>query len=188
MANIIIFITEEDIKQTSLIDENVDVSLIRNTIREAQDLHIHEILGTGLYNELKTQIDAGTLTALNTTLLDSYVRWSLLYWSLYEGVDVLTYKFRNKSIMKMSSDNGQPISLDEVKRLMDSFKNKAEWYSERVTRYLCENQSSYPLYINPGTGSDTIHPKRNNYDSGWHLGRDNYNSSYKDRFDNTYDL
>lgn len=167
---IVLLVTENYIKQSSMIDENVDVALIRSAIVEAQDLHLTDILGSGLTNEIKNQISAGTVTPLNQTLLENYIFKSMLYWTLYEGTDYLTYKFRNKSVMTMNSDNSQPVTLDEVKRLMDSFKNKAEWYSERVTRYLIQNESSYPLFNNPGNGTDTIYPKKNNYDSGWFLG------------------
>lgn len=170
MSTVVLFITEVHIKEVSIIDENIDAKLIQNAIREAQDIYVHPILGTGLYNELKTQISAGTLTALNTTLLDDYVKWSLIYWTLYTGVDIFTYKIRNKGIYKQTSENSNSIDLEETRRLMDSFRNKAEWYSERVTKYLLEYQTSYPLYINPGTTVDTIHPKKNNYTTDWYLG------------------
>ena len=168
---ITLLISENFIKQSSFIDENVDVALIRTAIVAAQDMHMIDVIGSGLMSELKTQISAGTTTALNITLLDTYISQAMLWWTLYEGADILTFKFRNKSVMKMSSDNGQPVSLEEVKRLMDGFRNKAESYSERVTKYLIQNQSSYPLFTNPGTGADVIFPKMNNFSSGWYLGR-----------------
>jgi hypothetical protein len=170
MSDIIIFITEADIKETTFVDDNVDAKLIRQTIREAMDIHIQPILGTTLFEELKTQINSSTLTTLNTTLLESYVRFALIYWTLYEGVDVFVYKFRNKGVQKQTSENGLVIDTDELKRLMDRFRNKAEWYSERVTKYLIENETSYPSYLNPDSGIDVIQPKRNNYTTGWYLG------------------
>jgi len=170
MSTVILFITEAHIKEVSIIDENIDAKLIMNAIREAQDINIHPILGTGLYNELKTQVNAGTVTALNVTLLDDYIKWALIYWTLYQGVDIFTYKIRNKGIYKQSSENSTSLDLEETRRLMDAFRNKAEWYSERITKYLLENQTSYPLYINPGNTVDTIHPKRNNYTTDWYLG------------------
>lgn len=168
-----LIITEQFIKDNTQIDENVDIVHIRNTIREAQDIYIHPLLGSGLYNEIIAGIVAGSTSSNNQTLIDSgYLAWALTYWTLYEGVDTFTYKFRNKGIQKMSSENSQPISSEETKRLMDGFRNKAEWYSERVTRYLCENETTYPLYTNPGNGSDIIYPKKNNFTTGWFLGSD----------------
>jgi len=163
-------IDETTVKQTSFIDENVDVNLIRTTIKTAQDIHIHQILGTALYNEILTQIDNSNLSSANTTLLDDYLTLALVWWTLYEGVDVFTYKFRNKGILRETSETTQAISLEEVKRLMDSFKNKAEYYSERCSKFLLENQTTYPLINNAGTGVDVIQPNDTNYTTGWFLG------------------
>ena len=166
----ILMIDESTVKATSFIDENVDVNLIRTTIKTAQDIHIVPILGTALTNEILTQIDGGTVSAANTTLLDEYLTHTLVWWTLYEGVDVFTYKFRNKGILRETSEVTQTISLEEVKRLMDSFKNKAEFYSERATKYLMENTTTYPLILNAGSGIDTVHPNITNYSTGWYLG------------------
>lgn len=166
-----LFITEQHIKELSIIDENIDAKLIQNAIREAEDMHIHPILGTALFNELKTQINAGSVSSANDTLLADYIKWSLIYWTMYEGVDIFTYKIRNKGIYKQTSENSTPIDLEETKRLMDNFLNKAEWYSQRLTNYLLENQATFPLYNNAGSGIDTIYPTTNNYTSGWFLGK-----------------
>jgi len=166
----VIFIDEQYLKDTSALDENVDIKLLRNVIKEAQDIHITPLLGTSLYNELITQISAGTVTALNRTLLDSYISPCLKNWVMYEGIDVLTFKFMNKSVMKRSSDNAQPIETNDVIRLMSSFRNKAEHYQERAYKYLLENETSYPLYLNQTVdGYDTIYPHTRNFTQGWNL-------------------
>lgn len=182
-----LMIDETTVKKTSFIDENVDVNLIKATIETAQDLYIHPILGTALYNEILGQISAGTLTAANTTLLDSYIRKALVWWTLTEGVDVFTYKFRNKGILKETSENTQTSSLEEIKRLIDKFRNRAEEYSERTTKYLFENYDTYPLILSPGTGIDVIHPNTTNYSTGWFLGKQRPHSNGYD-IDSDIDL
>ena len=158
------------IKDTSFVDENVDDNLIATTIKTAQDLYIHPIVGTAMYDEILAEINAGSVSAKYTTLLDSYLVLALIWWTLYEGVDVLTYKIRNKGIMRETSESTALPSLEEIKRLADSFRNKAEYYSGRATKYLYENQDTYPLINNAGTGIDTIHPNSSNYQTGWFLG------------------
>lgn len=171
MATIALFISPTEIKATTILDENVDDKLLRTVIEEAQNIHIHPIIGTGIFEELKTQKIAGTLTALNTTLVNTYLQPALKFWVLYEGIDVFVYKFMNKSVVKKNSENSASIDLDELRRLQDRFRDKAEWYSERATKYLQQTQSSYPLYYNPGSGIDTIYPKNTNYSTGIFLGR-----------------
>lgn len=168
---VILMTDETTIKATTFIDENVDVNLIRSTIEAAQDLYILPILGTALYNEVLSQISAETLTVANTNLLNNYIRKALVWWTLSEGVDVFTYKIRNKGVLKETSENTQTVSLEEIKRLIDKFRNRAEEYSERTTKFLFENQSTYPLINNAGSGIDTIHPNDTNYQSGWYLGK-----------------
>jgi hypothetical protein len=169
MANVI-FISETYIKDTSYIDENVDIKLLRNSILETQDMRIRGIIGTGLYDELKTQIAAGTRTALNITLLTDYIAPALKYWVLHDAALILTFKVMNKSIVKRTAENTETIQATDLDRLMDFFKNRAEYYSERITKYLLENEVSYPLYTDAGNGVDTEHPKAINYTQGLFLG------------------
>jgi len=170
MANVI-FIGEKYIKDTSYIDENVDIDLLTNCILETQDFRVLPIIGTGLYDELKDQITNSTLTALNTTLLNTYIAPALKYWVLHDGALILSYKVMNKNIVKRDSENSDSLQLDELDRLMDYFKVRAEFYSERITRYLVENETDYPLYSDAGDGFDTVHPKKNNYTQGLYLGQ-----------------
>ena len=171
MANCI-FISEQYIKDSSYIDENVDVKLLRNSILETQEMQIRSIIGTGLYDELVTQITAGTKTSLNNTLLDSYIKPALKYWVLHDSALILTFKVMNKSIVKRTAENTETIQATDLDKLMDFFKNRAEYYSERITKYLIENSNSYPLFLNPGNGTDTEFPKFNNYTQGLFLGSD----------------
>lgn len=169
MANVL-FISEQYIKDSSYIDENVDIKLLRNNILETQDMRIRGIIGTGIYDQLKTQVQNSTKTALNNTLLDDYIKPALKYWVLHDSALILTFKVMNKSIVKRNSENSETIQTTDLDRLMDHFKIRAEYYSERITKYLIENESSYPLYTSPGDGVDTEHPKKNNYTQGLYLG------------------
>ena len=171
-ATIIYFISETQLKQGTIIDENVDMKTLNPMILIAQDQRIQPIIGTGLFNELKTQVKAGPVTALNTTLLDNYIVPALKMWVVYEYTIPATYKYRNKNVGKQGGENNEAADLDSLLRLMDYWKDKAEWYSERITKYLCENDSSYPLYSNPGDGTDIIQPNGTNYTTNMYLGND----------------
>jgi hypothetical protein len=166
----VIFISEQYLKDSSYIDENVDVKLLRNSILETQEIRIRGIVGTALYDELCTQITASTKTTLNNTLLDSYIKPALKYWVLLDSALILTFKIMNKSIVKRTAENTETIQVTDLDRLMNFFKDRAEYYSERITKYLIENESSYPLFTNPGDGVDTEYPKFNNYTQGLYLG------------------
>lgn len=169
-----LFIKEDYIKENTLIDENVDTKYITITIADAQRMHILPILGTALYNEISTQILNDNVSSANQTLLDDYIADALKYWVIFEGIDLFNYKVTNKAIMTKNSDNSQPIQQDDVIRLMDRNKDKAEFFSERITKFLCANESTYPLFINAGNDVDTVHPNRSNYNTGWVLDTNTY--------------
>jgi hypothetical protein len=78
-------------------------------------------------------------------------------------------KVRNNMTGIPTAANFQALSFDEVRAQMDRLKNKAEWYAERVTRFLCENESDYPLY-NANSDGDDIVPNDTNYSTGLYLG------------------
>lgn len=164
------FIHPNDLKSKSYVDENVDDKLIIPSIEVAQDLFILPHIGTGLYDELQTQIAAGTLTALNTTLLNK-IAPALRFWTLYVMATPSSYKFTNKAIVKKDSENSSVLEFKELVSLKDEIKNVAESYTERLKKYLLQNQTDYPLFMNPGSGVDTIHPTRESaFACGWYLG------------------
>ena len=164
-----LFITEQFIKDNTIIDGNVDDKYITTTIADSQKIHILPLLGTALYNEINDQVVAGSVTSLNQTLLNNYIQDALKYWVLVEGMDVFQFKVTNKGIMTKSSDNSQPVAEVDVIRLMDRNRDKAEYFSQRVTNYLIANYVSYPLFVAPGSTYDTVVPKRNSFTGGWAL-------------------
>ena len=184
----VIFISEQALKDSSIINENVDMKLLLPTIKLAQEKYVLPILGTALYNELKTQITNATLTVLNETLLDDYIQPCLIWWIMAESPMPLTYKFMNKSVATRSSENANAASLNDLLKLEERFKDNAQWYSQRVANYLLENSTQYPLYLNPGNGIDTIIPKKSVYSTGMFLGNtESKNLPFKDRFQGNID-
>ena len=164
------FMRSDDQSLLAYIESNYDQAQLRQLIVDTQQYRIKSIIGSGLYDELSDQITNNTLTSLNTTLL-SYIRPAFRYFVLTEGVEIFTYKIRNKGVMTLSSDNGQPVSLDVLDRLMRFFEDRAQEYAKRCERYLLQNINSFPLYAIPGNGVDTIFPRSQVYQTGWYLGR-----------------
>lgn len=179
----ILLVTPAYIKDYTFVDTNVDEKYLRLSIEEAQKIHIRQYIGSGLYDEIIGQVENDTLTALNTTLLDSYLIPSLKWWTLVEAAPYLTYKVTNKNIVRKNSDNSTGIDYNELDQFMNMVVDKAQYHTARMIAYLCENDTDYPLYINPGTGVDTIYPKRSAYDCGIYLGNKRKPTSYEQRFE-----
>jgi hypothetical protein len=93
---------------------------------------------------------AGSVTGLTTNyrlLLDDYITPSLTEYSLYESIIPLTFKMQNKGIGVRNDAYQDSIGLEEVKYLRMEIKNNAEYYQERLIKYLANNSELFPEYF-----------------------------------------
>ena len=171
-----LFISSATIKKYGVIEDNVDVKLIDSTIIMVQDIQLQQILGTDLYNEIAGQITNTTLTALNTTLLDDYIANFLMNAVIAEGCITFTYRFSNKAVMTASADNQQPVSRGELELIQAKWQSQADFYGKRLTNYLIQESTSYPLYLSNNDSSD-IQSRNKKYFSGFNLNRTRRNES-----------
>lgn len=151
-----LFISEKYVKENSVVDDNVDMKLILPTIWQCQRQYIEAYLGSQLYDSIASSIIAGTLAGDDLTLVNEYVADALLYWVVYELQVPLTFKMRNVGTSKERSDFSDPIDLKQLARIENRFKKKAEYFSERLTSYLCANTDLYPLYLRTVNSDDII--------------------------------
>ena len=61
MSNFVYFISTSYLKDNTPLNENLDDKILKASIKEAQEIYIRDIVGSGIYNELQTQAYAGTL-------------------------------------------------------------------------------------------------------------------------------
>lgn len=172
MADFAFFITEKYLKENTPIDDNTDSKLLKMAMREAQDIYIRDLIGSGIYDELCDQINADTVTADNETLLKHYIQPALKYYVLYNSAQSMSFQLVNKGIVTRNSEFQSPADINAITSLMNAWKDRGEYYSERLTNYLIQNSSLYPLYLNPGSQTDTIHPKQSRLFGGMYLGED----------------
>lgn len=185
-----LFVSVKFLKDNTYIDENVDERKLNHAIITIQDLRIHPIVGTGVFNNLKTEIAAGNVSAANPNnkkLLDDFIQPAMLWWVTAEFPMWFTHSLTNKSTMKKSSDNSTPIDTGEQTRMEQKARDTAEWYSQRITEFLLENEADFPLFADPGSGIDIIRPLRKNFDVGINLNIDEVRRSFRDRFQGNID-
>lgn len=142
-------ISETQIRNYTDIEDNIDSALIKNGIREAQDIRLQTLLGTLLTNKLYTLVDAGTIgdaaNANYKTLLDNYIQNMLIYASYWYILDTVYMRSRNNGLLiPDGGENSSAVdrSLFNVKR--QAVQNKMEFYSNLLTDYIIEEQVLYP--------------------------------------------
>jgi len=184
-ANILI-ISVDTLKQRTAIHDNIDEKLIFPEIKAAQDLFIHPICGTALYNKILNDINASSLSGNYKVLVDSYLVDTLCNYVISELPTALNYQFWNKGVGVATSENTNQPTMSELFDIASKYKNRAEAYQKKAIFYLKQNAPSmFPEYLNPGTGIDVIIPDRVGYSSPIFLGdgvHDNHRMTYKDKY------
>ncbi len=169
----VLFISESKLKDSTAINLNVDNEIILPYLRQSQKLYVETKLGTDLNNKLKDLIVAGTVGAVGNeaykTLLDDYIGDMLPNWALYHCIPFLRFKVENGNIYSKTSETGTALTTEESQHLREEIRNTAEYYTERMIDYICNNNSLFPEY-NTNTGAD-VDPDRNAYYNGMNLER-----------------
>ena len=171
MANYILFISEAKLRESTAINLNVSSDLLLPYVRQAQKLYVETKLGTDLTQKLKDEITAGTLAGAYKTLVDDYIGDMLPNWAFYHAIPFLRFKIENGNIYSKTSETGTALSTEEAQHLREEVRNTAEYYTERMIDYVCNNTSSFPEY-STSSGSD-VNPDRNAYYNGMNLERPN---------------
>tara|TARA_R100000388_G_scaffold31080_1_gene24340 strand:+ start:21 stop:599 length:579 start_codon:yes stop_codon:yes gene_type:complete len=162
-----LFVSEQRLKETTSITNNVDVEFLLPYLKVAQRKYLETSLGTALYERCQADITAGTLAGAYLTLINDYVSDVLCHYAFYEALPYMHYKVMNKGVMLKSSDNASPISREELQDLRHNVLDTAEWYRKRLVDYLKHNTTSYPEYST--NVNDDIRPKKSAYSSVMNL-------------------
>ena len=171
----VLFISESVLKSSSALNLNISTTLLLPYVRQAQKLYIETKLGTDLNNKLKDLIVAGTVNDAGNeayaTLLNDYIPDVLVNFSFYHAIPFLRFKIENGNIYSKTSETGTALSTEEAQHLREEVRNTAEYYTERMIDYICNNNSSFPEY-STNSGSD-VNPDSNAYYNGMNLERQN---------------
>ena len=124
------------------------------------------------YNKIIDDVDAGTITGDYKSLLDDYIIDCLLYYVLASLPAALSYQFWNKGVLRKNGESTELPSMSELIDISDKYRIRAEWYGERLNKYLkhYSTTSFLPEYLSPGDTLDTILPENNTYTMPIYLG------------------
>lgn len=164
------FIDTTYLKNNTSIQGNVDDNILKNHIFDMQELYIKPILGTALYEKLKADVLAKTVSGIYKTILDVHIQRILANWTLYSTLPDIKVKITNKSTSVRTSEFSDPADSTDSNILRASARDLAEYYSNQLRKFLLTNKTDIPEFQNPGTTIDTIKPSDNLYFGGIWLG------------------
>jgi hypothetical protein len=166
-----LFITTDDLRRKSIIGGAVDADKFIQFIEVAQDIHIQNYLGTKLYNKISTLIINDTIddsgNAVYKTLLNDYLTPMLIWFAQSDYYMFASYQVSNGGVFRHRSESSETPSMQEIKSLVDSSRDKAEFYVRRFLDYMDNNSNSYPEYND--VNEDGMYPDKNENFNGWVL-------------------
>jgi hypothetical protein len=184
MSRDVLLVSDTMIKDRTAIHGNIDPKLIYPDIKVAQDMYILPILGTALYEKLQTIIADGTITSdaakINyKNLIDKYLCDALMYYTLSELPTTISYQFWNKGVLRKQGESTELPSMSELIDLSNKYKNRAEFYAERLRLYVIQNASTmFTEYLNPGSTIDTVTLEQRAFTNPVYLGDDGRDNPY----------
>jgi hypothetical protein len=172
------------IKERTAIHGNIDPKMIYPDIKVAQDMYIHPVLGSALYNKILSDIGAGTLAGNYKNLVDVFIVDALIYYTLMILPQTISYQFWNKGVVRKQGVDTELPSMSDLVDLSNNYKNRAEFYSNRLRLYLKQNAASmFPEYLNPGNGVDDMNPQNKSFTLPVYLGDDcGCGKSYEEKY------
>jgi len=181
------FISTDFLKEYSPLARNIDDDILIPYIYKAQDINIQQILGADFYNRLKDGIINNNLNTDEESLIRDYIQNAVVEWTLYYALPNINYKYTNKSVTQDSSEFGQPSALDEIKYLRQNVRDMAEFYSKRLTKYLCDfGDQLFPQYAQENAKSNL--PKKSKpYFNGVYIPRKGGQDFVRDSWNEPYE-
>ena len=169
----VLFISELKLKDSTAINLNVDPEILLPYVLQAQRIYIEPKIGTDLYEKLESLITAGTIGNVGNeaykTLVDEYIGDCLPSFAFHMCIPYLRFKTENGNIYSKTSETGTALSTEEAQHLREEVRNNAEYFLERMIKYITNNTSSFPEY-NTNSGAD-ISPDRNAFYNNMNLER-----------------
>lgn len=181
MSRNVLLISAEMIKDRTAVHTNIDEKLMFPTIKVCQDMNIHPLLGSDLYNKIVTLVDNvsgvnGIEDASNVTykaLLDDYIIDALCWFVLSKLAIDISYQYWNKGVVRKQGDSTELPGSDELEAIRNEYRMRAEWYGQRLKSYLIANASTslLPEYLTNST-CDAIQPDQKAFTMPVYLGEE----------------
>ena len=172
----VLFITQNDIKNNTIINGSVDPDKFLQFVIIAQQIHIQNFLGTRLYERLQNYINAngsqnGNFTGQDTDpekiLLDQHVKNMTIYWAMVEYIGVGAFSISNKGVLRHTSETAELASKDDLDYLTTKYRDLAQYYTDRFINFIIYKQTVYPEYNE--NNEDDRYPSRDAYFGGWQI-------------------
>ncbi len=139
-----LFILPEEMTSSTILSGNTDTDKYLFCILQAQITTIEPLLGTELYDKIKTDLGnlpgVGNLTGLYLELYTDFIKPITKNEALAQYIEIASYMVDNGGIYKRAGENVEVVDKDEVQYLAGKYKSLAQMYVGRFNKWICKNQ------------------------------------------------
>jgi len=142
-------ITANEVVLKAMTNVNMDSSIIDdNIVLIAELTHLKPHLGDYFWGELRKKHHAGSLQAVEITLLNNYILPCLSFYVKYEVLNDMQYNTTSSGIVTNDDDWSDAADSSELAVLKDDTFRKAEILLKDMMEWLddTENVGVYPEY------------------------------------------
>lgn len=139
--------SENAVKATTSISDNVSSKYILSALREAQEVSLKGIIGIPMLERLKSLVEDKRINdAENARYKDLIGRcqYYLAYMTIVELINRVSYKIGNAGLVKASDENMQVASLEEIISQKEFYQGKADYFRLELQQYILDYMKDYP--------------------------------------------
>lgn len=151
--------------ETTIIGGNVDTDKYTMCILNTQVRVIEPLLGSELYEKIKTDLPSG-LTGLYLSLFNDYIKPITKYESCADYIAIAPYMLNNGGLFKSNPENVEIVSKKEVDSLSERYSSIAQTYVNRFDKWIDLNKANIPEYK---ISQDKVDAQNINVNNGWYL-------------------
>lgn len=143
----ILLISADFIKSISSISDNVSNKYLTPSIREAQEIDFRNIVGYTMLEKLKSLFAEDKLAAAENALYNELLemsRYFMTYATLAYVTMKTSYKISNIGVSRTADENVQSVSFDEVQKVADYYRSRADYYKNSLQEWLKYHESELP--------------------------------------------
>lgn len=157
------FVTQSYIEFNTPINQNVEFNQIRPHIKTAAEMWVQSIMGTYFFNDILVKYNAQTLSNDEVTLVQ-YIQPAVAFRAAADSMIGVSIGFFNKGLQKQNGENSESVDDNTIKFMAKHYTQKAEFYDERLRKYLKDNKDLYPEFTSTSNrDSDLKAQWKNNY-------------------------
>ena len=143
----VLFTNENYIRSVTNIDTNVESKFLLSAMREAQDVHLQQIMGKTMADKLSNLILNDELNTESNLAYRNLVDECQLFLA-YQAVAILCFttnvKISNGGLQQTSDENLATLDVKDTFTIQQHYQDKADFYAKRLQEYILDNKASLP--------------------------------------------